>query len=356
MKNRFRMFRRKNGVFYLQDNLTAKQESLKTRSKAVAEQLHAARNQAASQPYLNVSMAKTYLSASSPEMVTRTWNDVMEDMAIQYKGATLRRWKKVIISPPFLPLKNIPLVYTDSSHLLAVLRHPRAGVSTNVWLRILHNRALGLGWLLNPVLAKRAWPKIVYKQKRGITADEHQRIIDSETNVEYRLYYELLWETGGSQTDIACLHRDNVDLEQKLLMYQRRKLEGQRVAGATLVIGPRLQAVLDQLPQTGWLFPILHLQEEMVRASRFRKRCLVLGLKGISLHSYRYAWAERACNAGMPEREAMAHLGHNSNAVHRAYARRARNVTLPLEYYEAKREGKIVEFKATSQTQQISSL
>jgi hypothetical protein len=52
------------------------------------------------------------------------------------------------------------------------------------------------------------------------------------------------------------------------------------------------------------------------------------------LHSYCYAWAERAKAAGYPERYAMEALGHNSQAVHRAYAKNA-HVKLPaLEDYE----------------------
>ena len=41
------------------------------------------------------------------------------------------------------------------------------------------------------------------------------------------------------------------------------------------------------------------------------------------MHSYRYAWAEMAKIAGMPERFAQAALGHSSKAVHRAYAKGA---------------------------------
>src|ERR1039458_6335076 len=37
----------------------------------------------------------------------------------------------------------------------------------------------------------------------------------------------------------------------------------------------------------------------------------------------RYAWAERAKTVGYPERFAQEALGHNSKAVHRAYAKRA---------------------------------
>jgi hypothetical protein len=48
------------------------------------------------------------------------------------------------------------LIRTTSSDFLGVLNHPEAGVSTNVFLRILHNRALDLGWIVQPVIAKRA--------------------------------------------------------------------------------------------------------------------------------------------------------------------------------------------------------
>jgi integrase len=58
----------------------------------------------------------------------------------------------------------------------------------------------------------------------------------------------------------------------------------------------------------------------------------------VSLHSYRYAWAERARAAGYPERYAQEALGHTSAAVHRAYAKGAR-VNLPsLEDYEQRTE------------------
>lgn len=48
----------------------------------------------------------------------------------------------------------------------------------------------------------------------------------------------------------------------------------------------------------------------------------------MSLHSYRYAWAERALKCGYPERFAQQALGHNSKAVHHAYAKHA-EVTVP---------------------------
>lgn len=64
------------------------------------------------------------------------------------------------------------------------------------------------------------------------------------------------------------------------------------------------------------------------RATEFKQRCVGLGINGVSLHSYRYAWAERALKCGFPKRFAQQALGHNSKAVHRAYAKHA-EVTVP---------------------------
>jgi integrase len=56
-------------------------------------------------------------------------------------------------------------------------------------------------------------------------------------------------------------------------------------------------------------------------------------VEGVTLHSYRYVWAQRAKVAGYPERFAQETLGHNSKAVHRAYAKRALIKIPSLEDY-----------------------
>jgi integrase len=61
----------------------------------------------------------------------------------------------------------------------------------------------------------------------------------------------------------------------------------------------------------------------------------------VTLHSYRYAWAERAKVAGYPERFAQEALGHNSKAVHRAYAKRALMKIPSLEEYEERAAEKL---------------
>ena len=86
---------------------------------------------------------------------------------------------------------------------------------------------------------------------------------------------------------------------------------------------------------------------EADRATEFRQRCGGLGIKGITLHSYRYAWAERSANNGYPERYAQRVLGQNSKMVHRAYAKKAQGQLPSLEDYEdanhrAQQSGKIL--------------
>ena len=212
------------------------------------------------------------------------------------------------------------------------------------WLRILHNRAMDLGWLLTPVLARKLWPKLVTKKTKAITAEQHARLVATEPDDEFRLYLEMLWEIGGAQTDTARLRRENVDLLNRRLTYTRQKLENIGQGSVAIVIGDDLLRVLDQLPQEGCLFPTLAAQSDKVRSSRFRKRADRLGFKDISLHSYRYAWAQRAKTFGMPLREAMAHLGHGSKAIHLAYSQQAEVVSLPLEYYEKAWKEKIGQF------------
>jgi integrase len=96
-------------------------------------------------------------------------------------------------------------------------------------------------------------------------------------------------------------------------------------------LGEKVQQLLKTLPTFGHLFPRQAGLHEKHHAKQFRKRCDTLGIKGISFHSYRYAWAERAKIAGYPERFAQQALGHSSKAVHRAYAKKAQVTLPPLE-------------------------
>jgi len=74
------------------------------------------------------------------------------------------------------------------------------------------------------------------------------------------------------------------------------------------------------LPQSGYLFPALARIHERHRSKLFIKRLATVGISGVSLHSYRYAWAERAMEAGYPERFAMQALGHPSDLLQSSHS------------------------------------
>jgi integrase len=101
-----------------------------------------------------------------------------------------------------------------------------------------------------------------------------------------------------------------------------------------LHLGEEALNALKDLASEGFLFPYPSQVCAGDRATEFKQRCRGLGIEGVSLHSYRYAWAERAKACGYPERFAQEALGHNSAAVHRAYAKRAKMKLPSLEEYE----------------------
>ena len=329
MKQRFWLFKR-GSVFYLQDSETGKKDSLGTRDPKQAERLRAARNEAVEKPLLGLTPGRAYLSAYDPNLVERKWQQVMEEFCKHGRLSSRERCERAFKSAPFAKLRSKKIVETTPDDLRAVLSDNQP--STNHFLRRMHNLAVGMGWLPWPLIPARLWPIIQTRRKRGITIEEHRCIIASEGNIERRNFYELLWEVGAAQTDAVMLTSENIDWSQRLLSYRRCKTG----EWAYLVIGERLEELLRRLPARGPLFPHLRTTPASARSAEFCRRCRVAKIKGVSLHSYRYSWAERARACGYPERWAQNALGHNSRAVHEPYAKSAIALCPPLEQYEQK--------------------
>ncbi len=167
-------------------------------------------------------------------------------------------------------------------------------VSTNGFLHAAHNFCVKTGWLPWPIVPPGQWPARKFKPRRAITIEEHNQIIEHEHNPELRAFYEMLWFTGGAQSDIAKLQAEDIDWPQRTVAYLRVKTGTRCVPN----FGDKLQNLLQSLPKAGPLFPRMSVIDAKHRAKEFRRCCLGLGIDGISLHSYRYAWAERARIAG----------------------------------------------------------
>jgi hypothetical protein len=291
MRQRFILFKR-GEVFYGEDTTTGKQSSLHTRDRAEAGRLLNAKNEAERQPAINLQIARAYLAASDPQIAARTWQHVMDEATGLKHGPTLIRWRTAMRDKAFDTIRGLPVLETRPENFLRVLE---AGtVCTNIFLRRVQNFALDMSWLPWPVLARKRWPAIHFKDKRGITWEEHQKILARERNVEVRDFYELLWHLGGSQTDMASLRAEDVDWADRTISYARMKTGTQ----AVIRFGEAVVKILERRPTTGCLFPQVVQWKESDRAKAFIRRCKLVGVSGVSLHSYRYAWAERAKTCG----------------------------------------------------------
>lgn len=284
MKPRFRVYQRGN-KFYKRDTQTNVRTSLGTSCRKAAQKLVDAENQSHESPALSYELAKAYLTSSDPLAKTRTWSDVMEEYARKGAPQTQDRKRRVFAMREFDFIRGKLLISTVAEDFFAVLRSEK--VSVNVYLVQLQNLAVDVGWLPRPVIPRRSFPVPKKKRKiRAITREEHGRVIAAEKDVERRLFYSLLWEIGASQSDAAKLRAENFDLTKGLLMFERSKTEQL----CRMQISDAMRAILAQLPKEGLLFPGIQNGGHNFRASEFRRRLRLLGIKGLSLHSYRYAW------------------------------------------------------------------
>lgn len=221
MKRRFILYRRKRGgMFYLEDTQSKKQESLHTKNRADAVSVLNARNESTRQPQLNLQIAKAYLSGTDSSVTTRTWQTAIESLTNSKSGANQHRWRIAARDKAFAPLLPRVIIETPGELLLTVMQ--TGTVSTNVYLRRLHNFCVDMNWLPWPLVPKRQWPAVKFKEKRAITLEEHQKIIAAEGNPERKALYQLCWHLGASQGDIANLKGEDVDWQNGTVSFTRK--------------------------------------------------------------------------------------------------------------------------------------
>ena len=154
MKQQFGLIRRPWGVYYLKNKITGEQTSLKTSDKAEAQRLLQAHNDAESQPQFNLALARVYINGADPKLATRTWQEVMDT------SSSARRAKPGCDGIPpskdknFDCIRNLRCAETRAEHFDRALEDGK--VSTNVYLRRIHNHALGMEWLLKSVIPRAA--------------------------------------------------------------------------------------------------------------------------------------------------------------------------------------------------------
>jgi len=122
MKLRFRLYRRScSGRFYLHDSVTGKQESLGAADRIEALRLFHSKNEADRQPAINLQIARAYLAAGDPDIMTRTWQVVMDELVKTKQGSTRERYVRSFKEHALDSLRSLPILQTRPEHYLHAL-------------------------------------------------------------------------------------------------------------------------------------------------------------------------------------------------------------------------------------------
>ena len=84
-----------------------------------------------------------------------------------------------------------------------------------------------------------------------------------------KAFYKLAWHLGASQTDLAGLKAEDVDWEQHVICYARRKTGSM----AIMRFDEEMAEILRDLQGSGLLFPHLSTVRASDRATEFKQRC-----------------------------------------------------------------------------------
>ncbi len=135
MRKRYRMFLR-GSIFWCQDNEIGKQETLRAKDRVTAELLNA-QNEAHQQPAINLQIARAYLLVGYPQVATRHLAvckgrdreaQTRQDTRSLTCGSKIRRWTVCATCPCWRRGRALE----------------QGKVSTNVFLRRIHNLALAM--------------------------------------------------------------------------------------------------------------------------------------------------------------------------------------------------------------------
>jgi hypothetical protein len=125
MKQRFRIYRRKAGVYYIVESATGKRESLNTKSLQEATRLLHARNEAIANPTITLQIARAYLAVADPEVKKRTWRNVIEEVAKLKHGENQLRWERASNDPAFELIHDIVVMETRPECRTTIIIHHR---------------------------------------------------------------------------------------------------------------------------------------------------------------------------------------------------------------------------------------
>ena len=266
MKPAFRLFRRKR-IYWSQNNETGKQKSLHTSDKDEARRLLNAKNEAAQNPAaLNIQIGRNYLAAADPEMAQRTWKDVFDRMLEGKKGSTRERFERAGADKAYEPLWNFACWRQGRTTLTGVLE---AGtVATNFSsgeCTITPSRWAGS----LPESSPRG------SGRRSSTArrepSRRRSIARYRSRNQFGARARFTNCAGTREGHRAILHH----LSQDIIAKKTPSLTAAEKPPSMSFRrwGPKVKAILAELPLIGPLFPHLKDMRASDRATEFKRAC-----------------------------------------------------------------------------------
>ena len=166
-----------------------KRTSLGTTHEEEARQVIEARNNAERQPVLNLQIAKAYLAGTDNGIATRTWQGAIDSLIATKQEANQHRWGTAAKDKGFVPLLHRVIIETSGELLLSVMQ---AGtVSTNVYLRRLHNFCVDMNWLPWPLIAQANAP---FRQPSFVSPGYEVEVQLGETDENHIIHTIEYWD------------------------------------------------------------------------------------------------------------------------------------------------------------------
>ena len=126
----------------------------------------------------------------------------MDAYAARGRSTSRERCQRAFAGKDFHPIRSLKLIETKAEDFLRVLVSGKSSV--NHYLRRLVHYAEDLNWLPWTVMARKAWPKPTGKKKRGVTAEEHSRILDAEKMKSVAPFTKCFGSAAGRKATLPC--------------------------------------------------------------------------------------------------------------------------------------------------------
>lgn len=188
-------------------------------------------------------------------------------------------------------------------------------------------------------------PKVSRKGQAEVLNQDQLAQLWGELNFPHSLIAQLAYYTGSRISEVCSLKIEDISAGQ--VVVRQHKTDRTK----EVVIVPQLKAAIAQaqLPSSGYLFPAAKWTRATVKQYRIqrqdgsyhfervgerpprqhistravdkalRKTCDLLGLEGVSTHTFRRSLATHLYDAGVPLRQIMAITGHASLASLTSY-------------------------------------